>query len=72
MIVGIFIKVLFAAMVADIGEGSLAGRLLNSCEGETMEDYEETLVDVFSSWAEIKYVPFYSNMKCTKSSVFKI
>jgi len=52
--VGIFVKVLMAALCSDLGESSLAGRLLNSCEGETMEEDEETLVDIFVAWAELR------------------
>lgn len=42
-------------MSADIGERTLAGNLLNSCEGENMEEDEEVLVDLFVAWTETRY-----------------
>ena len=52
--VGLFVKSLAAALCADIGEATLAGQVLNSCEGENMEEDEEVLVELFVAWAETR------------------
>lgn len=45
-----------AVLCADIGEATLASNLLNSCEGENMEEDEEVLVDLFVAWTETRYL----------------
>jgi hypothetical protein len=52
--VGLFIKVLGAALCSDIGEVGMCGSLLDSCEGEEMDDEDESLVNIFSAWAEVR------------------
>jgi len=52
--VGVFVKMLVAALCADLKETSITNSLFESCEDEQMEEDDEEVVEVFSAWAEIR------------------
>ncbi len=55
VIVGLFVKIFLASLCADSGDTALAEKLLNASEGETMDEEDESLIDIFAAWTEIKY-----------------